>query len=41
MTQRKPTTLDEFSTIVGVGQAKLAKYGGQFVELIRERAQGS
>jgi ATP-dependent DNA helicase RecQ len=35
MAQRKPTTLQEFSTIVGVGQAKLARYGGQFVELIR------
>jgi ATP-dependent DNA helicase RecQ len=41
MAQRQPTTLQEFSTIVGVGQSKLAKYGGQFVELIRERAQGS
>jgi hypothetical protein len=33
--------LQEFSTIVGVGQAKLTKYGGQFVELIRERSQRS
>jgi ATP-dependent DNA helicase RecQ len=41
MTQRKPTTLEEFSTIVGVGQAKLTRYGGQFVELIREQSQGS
>jgi ATP-dependent DNA helicase RecQ len=35
MAQRQPTTLQEFATIVGVGQAKLARYGGQFVELIR------
>ncbi len=35
MVQRQPTTLQEFSTIVGVGQAKLTRYGGQFVELIR------
>jgi ATP-dependent DNA helicase RecQ len=35
MAQRQPTTLPEFSTIVGVGEAKLARYGGQFVELIR------
>ena len=28
MAQRRPTTLQEFSTIVGVGQAKLARYGG-------------
>jgi ATP-dependent DNA helicase RecQ len=41
MAQRQPTTLQEFSTIVGVGQAKLTKYGGQFVELIRERSQRS
>jgi ATP-dependent DNA helicase RecQ len=36
MVQRQPTTLPEFSTIVGVGQAKLTRYGGQFIELIRE-----
>jgi ATP-dependent DNA helicase RecQ len=36
MAARQPTTLPEFSTIVGVGQAKLARYGGQFVELIRD-----
>jgi ATP-dependent DNA helicase RecQ len=38
MAQRQPTTLEEFSTIAGVGQAKLARYGEQFVELIRERS---
>ncbi len=41
MAQRQPMNLQEFSTIVGVGQAKLARYGGQFVELIRQRSQGS
>jgi ATP-dependent DNA helicase RecQ len=35
MAQRQPTTLEEFATILGVGQAKLARYGNQFVELIR------
>ena len=35
MAQRQPTTLEEFATIAGVGQAKLARYGQQFVELIR------
>lgn len=35
MAQRQPTTLEEFATILGVGQAKLARYGDQFVELIR------
>jgi ATP-dependent DNA helicase RecQ len=36
MVQRQPTTLEEFSMIAGVGQAKLARYGDAFVELIRE-----
>jgi len=35
MAQRQPTTLEEFSNIAGVGQAKLARYGDQFIELIR------
>ena len=35
MVERQPRTLEEFSTIVGVGQAKLARYGEPFVELIR------
>ena len=39
MAQRQPTTLQEFSTIVGVGQAKLARYGGQFVELIQQQSK--
>jgi ATP-dependent DNA helicase RecQ len=34
MAQRQPQTLEEFSTIVGVGQAKLTRYGQQFVEAI-------
>jgi ATP-dependent DNA helicase RecQ len=37
MAERQPTNLDEFSTIVGVGQAKLERYGEEFVEAIRER----
>jgi len=37
MAQRQPTTLEEFATIVGVGQAKLTRYGPQFVEIIRSR----
>ena len=41
MAQRQPTTLQEFSRIVGVGQAKLTRYGEQFVELIRQRSQAS
>ena len=38
MAQRQPRTLEEFSTIVGVGQAKLVRYGPQFVELIATAA---
>jgi ATP-dependent DNA helicase RecQ len=41
MAQRQPTTLDEFATILGVGQAKLARYGELFVELIQQQAQES
>ena len=35
MAERQPTTLEEFATIAGVGQAKLTRYGKEFVELIR------
>jgi len=38
MAQRQPKTLEEFSTIVGVGQAKLTRYGAQFVEVIAAAA---
>jgi len=31
----KPSTLDEFSRIAGVGQRKLEKYGDVFVDLLR------
>jgi ATP-dependent DNA helicase RecQ len=39
MAQRQPTTLPEFSTILGVGDAKLARYGEPFTELIRGHSQ--
>ncbi|MBB6094033.1 ATP-dependent DNA helicase RecQ [Povalibacter uvarum] len=32
---RKPTTLDEFATIAGVGQRKLEKYGELFIAAVR------
>jgi ATP-dependent DNA helicase RecQ len=41
MAQRRPTTLEEFSNIVGVGQAKLARYGDPFVALIRQQSSAS
>ena len=37
MAQRQPTTLDEFSMITGVGQAKLARYGQEFITVINDR----
>jgi ATP-dependent DNA helicase RecQ len=41
MAERQPTTLEEFSTIAGVGEAKLARYGREFVALIAERVTPS
>lgn len=38
MAQRLPTTLPEFATIPGVGQAKLARYGEIFTDAIRRHA---
>ncbi|HKE95496.1 MAG TPA: ATP-dependent DNA helicase RecQ, partial [Povalibacter sp.] len=34
----KPTTLDEFATVPGVGQRKLEKYGEAFLEITRNTA---
>jgi ATP-dependent DNA helicase RecQ len=39
MAARKPSSLDEFATIPGVGQAKLERYGEAFVAAINEAAQ--
>jgi ATP-dependent DNA helicase RecQ len=41
MAQRQPKTLEEFATILGVGQAKLARYGRQFVEVVVTAARGT
>jgi ATP-dependent DNA helicase RecQ len=35
MVQILPTTLEQFATVPGVGQAKLTHYGESFIELIR------
>jgi len=32
--EQKPRTLDEFSTIFGVGQSKLQRYGAAFIEVV-------
>ncbi len=38
---RKPQTLDEMAGISGVGQAKLAKYGDAFLEVVEKAANGN
>ena len=35
MVEQRPTTLDAFSDVHGVGQIKLDRYGRVFVSLIR------
>jgi ATP-dependent DNA helicase RecQ len=37
---RKPQTLDEMGQIGGVGQAKLAKYGDAFLQVVEDAANG-
>ena len=37
---RKPQTLDELGQITGVGQAKLARYGDAFLQVVEEAANG-
>ena len=34
LAQRKPSTLDDFATIPGVGQTKLVRYGAAFIEVL-------
>jgi ATP-dependent DNA helicase RecQ len=36
MAERMPLDLDQFAALPGVGQAKLARYGGQFIAAVRE-----
>jgi ATP-dependent DNA helicase RecQ len=38
MAQRRPATLEAFSTITGVGQAKLSRYGSEFIAVIGSAA---
>ena len=35
MASRKPVTLEEMGRVHGVGEVKLARYGSQFLEVIR------
>jgi ATP-dependent DNA helicase RecQ len=36
MLNRRPTTPDEMAQVSGVGQAKLARYGDEFLGVLRE-----
>jgi ATP-dependent DNA helicase RecQ len=38
MARHMPLDLDQFATLPGVGQAKLARYGEQFIAAVREHA---
>jgi ATP-dependent DNA helicase RecQ len=38
MAERRPLTLSEFAELPGVGQAKLARYGDQFIAVVREHS---
>jgi ATP-dependent DNA helicase RecQ len=40
MAQQRPTTLHEFARIRGVGEAKLSRYGGRFIEAIYQYPVG-
>ncbi len=40
MARRKPATLAELAGIHGVGETKLARYGAQFLEVIRDHQNG-
>jgi ATP-dependent DNA helicase RecQ len=40
MAQRRPTTLAEMAEVHGVGEAKLARYGKEFLEVIRRHQEG-
>ena len=41
MVEQRPTTLEEFARISGVGETKLERYGEAFLALILEHASGS
>ena len=41
MVKSTPTTLDQFSHISGVGQAKLERYGEHFIKVILEHLEAN
>ena len=40
MVQHRPATLDAFATLSGVGQVKLERYGGVFLDAIQQHEAG-
>jgi ATP-dependent DNA helicase RecQ len=38
MLKRRPATLDEMAQVSGVGQAKLARYGEEFLSVLKQFA---
>ena len=40
MARRRPATLAEMAEVHGVGEAKLARYGAEFLEVIRQHQEG-
>ncbi|HEY2138240.1 MAG TPA: DNA helicase RecQ [Xanthobacteraceae bacterium] len=41
MVQRKPATLSEMAQVHGIGEAKLARYGQEFLAVIRQYQEGA
>jgi superfamily II DNA helicase RecQ len=41
MAERRPLTLNQFAELPGVGNAKLARYGGSFLAAIAEHVSRS
>jgi ATP-dependent DNA helicase RecQ len=41
MAEHTPLDLEQFAALPGVGQAKLARYGAQFIAQIREHQAGT
>ena len=41
MVHRKPATLSEMAEVHGVGEAKLARYGQEFLAVIRQYQEGA
>ena len=40
MVRRRPASLPEMAQVHGIGDAKLARYGAEFLEVIRQHQEG-